>query len=216
MFSTWALSRQNSRKYTDFFLPSGPGVRMAISHVVMKISDQKEDFENVLEHLRGELTSLRTGRANPALVDNVMVEAYDAMMNLKGVASISVPDSRTIQIDPWDKSLLKAIEKGIIVANIGLHPVIDGVSVRLNMPQLTEENRKELVKIMQKRLEEAKVAVRSVREKMRNGILEQEKEKTISEDERFRLQEELEKVTASYVEKIKEIGEEKEKEIMTV
>lgn len=182
----------------------------------MKISDQKEEFEKVLEHVRHELSSLRTGRANPALVDTVMVEAYDSMMQLKGVASVSVPDSRTIQIDPWDKSLLKAIEKGIIVANIGLHPVIDGVSVRLNMPQLTEENRKELVKIMQKRLEEAKVAIRGVREKIRNGILAQEKDKVISEDERFRLQEELEKLTGQYVDEVKHIGEEKEKEIMTV
>ncbi len=182
----------------------------------MKISDQKEDFEKVLEHLRHELSSLRTGRANPAMVDTVMVEAYDGMMNLKGVASISIPDSRTVQIDPWDKSLLKAIEKGIIIANIGLNPVIDGVSVRLNMPQLNEENRKDLVKIMQKRLEEAKVAIRAVREKIRNGILAQEEEKTISEDERFRLQEELEKVTGGFVDKVKEIGDEKEKEIMTV
>jgi len=182
----------------------------------MKISDNKEDFDKAIGHLHHELSNLRTGRANPAMVDSVKVMAYDAEMELKGVASIGVPDPHTIQIEPWDKSLLKAIEKGIVAANLGFSPVIDSTVIRISMPQLTEDNRRDLVKIMEKKLEEAKVAIRAVREKIRNSVLDAEKAKEISEDERFRLQEELEKVTKQYVDEVDKIGEEKEKEIMTV
>jgi ribosome recycling factor len=182
----------------------------------MKIADHKPEFQKAVEHLRHEFSNLRTGRANPAMVDSVTVEAYDSTMPLRNVATVSVPDSHTIQIEPWDKSLLKAVEKGIVAANLGFAPVVDSTAVRIAMPKLTEENRKELVKLMQKKLEEAKVALRGVREKVRNSILEAEKAKEISEDERFRLQEELEKTTKQFVEEIEHLGGEKEKEIMTV
>ncbi len=182
----------------------------------MKIADYKPEFQKAVDHFKNELSNLRTGRANPAMVDSVMVEAYSGMMPLKSVASISIPDVRTIQIDPWDKSLLKAIEKGITAANLGFAPVVDSTSVRLNLPKLTEENRKELVKIMLKKLEEAKVAVRGVRENIRNEIIEAEKEKTISEDERYRLQEELEKMTKQLSEDLEALSKDKEAEIMTV
>lgn len=182
----------------------------------MKINDHKEEFDKAMEHLHHELSNLRTGRANPAMVDSIMVEAYGAEMDLKSVATISIPDPKTIQIEPWDKSLLKAVEKGIVASNLGFSPVVDSTVVRISLPKLTEENRKELVKIMGKKLEEAKVAIRAVREKLRNSVLEAEKEKEISEDERFSLQEELEKVTKRYVDEVDSIGGDKEKEIMTV
>lgn len=182
----------------------------------MRISDHKEEFDKAIEHLQHELSNLRTGRANPSMVDSVMVEAYGSDMPLKSVATTSTPDPRTIQIEPWDKSLLKAVEKGIVAAGLGFSPVVDSAVVRIALPKLTEENRRELVKIMGKKLEEGKVAIRAVREKVRNAILEAEKEKEISEDDRFRLQEELEKTTKGYVDRIDSIGEEKEKEIMTV
>ena len=182
----------------------------------MKIADHKPEFQKAIDHFHHELSALRTGRANPMLVDGVTVEAYGTMMPLKSVASIAVPDPRTLQIEPWDKALLKAVEKGVLAANIGLNPIVDATVVRIAMPQLTEENRRELVKIMHKRLEDARVAIRGVREKVRNAILDAEKAKTISEDERYRLQEELEKMTAHYTDEIKTVGEEKEKEIMTV
>ena len=182
----------------------------------MRVTESKPDFEKVIEHLEHELTSLRTGRAHPALLDSVQVEAYGAMMDIKSVGSITVTDARTLLIEPWDKTLLKALEKGIVIANIGINPVVDGNVVRLSMPKLTEENRRELVKVMLRKLEEGRVALRAVREKVRNGILDAEKSGEMGEDERYAAQEDLEKLTASYVEQIKQIGEAKEAEIMTV
>lgn len=182
----------------------------------MQISDFKTEFQKVISHLRQELGSLRTGRANPAMLDGIKVDAYGEAMDLKGVATVTVPDSRTIQVEPWDKGLLKAIEKAIAVSQIGISPVVDAAVVRCVLPKLTEENRKELVKIMQKKLEEARVAVRQVREKARNGVIAAMQAKKISEDERFKLQEELDKMTRQFTEEIEAIGKEKEKEIMTV
>lgn len=182
----------------------------------MNLNDHKPEFQKVIDHVKIELGALRTGRANPAILDMVMVEAYGSKMPIKGVGSVGVPDARTLTIEPWDKSLLKEIERAIVAANIGLSPVVDGTVVRLNIPQLTEENRKELVKLMGKRLEEARVAVRGVREKVRAAILSAEEAKKIREDERFKMQEDLEKMVAQFNENIKKMGEEKEKEIMTV
>lgn len=182
----------------------------------MTIADFKPEFQKAIERLHHELSSLRTGRAHPALLDAVKVEAYDTLMDLKGVASISVPDAHTLQVEPWDKSLLKAVEKGIVAANLGLNPTVDSATVRISMPKLTEENRKELVKVMGKKLEEARVAVRAVRERARNAVIDAEKAKEVSEDERYRMQEELEKATKAVIDEIGTIGEEKEKEIMTI
>lgn len=134
------------------------------------------------------------------------------MMTLKGLASIQNLDARTLTIEPWDKSVLKAIEKAIIVADLGLSPVVDGSGIRLSMPQMTEESRKHLVKTMKEKLEEGRVAVRRVREELRDEIKEQE----LPEDSERRAMEELEKTTREFTEQIERMGEEKEKEIMTV
>lgn len=182
----------------------------------MNLNDHKPEFQKVIDHLKAELSSLRTGRANPAILDTVMVEAYGSKMPIKGVGSVGVPDSRTLTIEPWDKSLLKEIERAITAANLGLSPVVDGTVVRLNVPQLTEENRKDLMKLVGKRIEAGRQALRAVREKVRTEILAAEEAKKIREDERFKMQEDLEKMVATFNEQIKKMGEEKEKEIMTV
>ena len=180
------------------------------------IDDHRHEFEHVIEFFRSELSGLRTGRANAAMIEDLPVEAYGSAMTVKGVGSILVPDSKTIMVEPWDKSLLKEIEKAIRVAPIGVNPVVDGSRVRITLAPLSVEGRKELVKIIGKKAEETHVGVRGVREKVKDAIVRMEKEKEISEDERFRLQEALETVVKGWNEKIKQLAEEKEQEIMTI
>lgn len=165
-----------------------------------------------IDHLHEELGSLRTGRASPALVENVTIMAYGAPMELKGVASITVSDAKTIVIEPWDKSLLQAIEKGIRDADIGINPAVDGQLVRISLPQMTEENRKKLVKIMKEKIEEAKIALRGVREHGREALKKME----IGEDEKFKALDEMDKTTKDFTVLVDEIGVKKEEEIMTV
>jgi len=159
---------------------------------------------------------LRTGRATPALVEDIPVSAYDAVMEIKGLASISVPDAKTLIIDPWDKALTQNIEKGIRNAGIGLSPVVDGTVIRIMMPPMTEDNRKQMVKRMKEMLEDAKVRIRSVREDVRGDVIAQEKAKDISEDEKFKLIDSIDEMTSSFTENVVSIGQSKEQEIMTV
>lgn len=182
----------------------------------MNLNEYKINFEKALDFFRKELSGLRTGRATPSLVENILCDAYDSKMELKGLASIQNLDSRTIIIEPWDKSVLKNIEKGIQTAGIGLNPIVDGNKIRLAMPALTEENRKDIVKIMGKKMEEARMSIRNVRDDIKNEIEKAEEGGEIAEDERFRLQDQLDEMTRNYNEKIKAMGEEKEKEIMTI
>lgn len=180
------------------------------------LSDSKPDFELAIEYLHKELRQIRTGRATPALVEDIIIDAYDAPTALKGIASMSVVDARTLSIQPWDKSLLKNIEQGIQKANIGINPVIDGEIVRISMPQMTEDNRKQLVKRVKEHLEETRVRVRGVREKTKEQIVKLEREKEMAEDEKFKTLEELEKLTREFIDRIESIGNDKEKEIMTI
>ena len=180
------------------------------------LTDRKPEYESMLDHLQGELNQLRTGRASPALVENVPVEAYGSIMNVKGLASISVPDAKTLVIDPWDKGVLKPIEKALQQAGLGMSPVVDGKIIRLVMPQMNEENRREMVKMMKEKIEEARVGVRSVREKTRERVGKMEKDKEIGEDDKYKLWEELDRMTKDYVGKVDQMGEDKEKEIMTI
>lgn len=180
------------------------------------LSQNKHAYDATIEHLTKELATLRTGRATPTLVEDVRVHAYDSVMELKGLASIGVQDAKTLIIDPWDKSLIPAIEKGIRDSGSGFSPATDGGIIRLLMPQMTEENRKAIVKIMKEKLEEARIAIRGVREQLREDILEKEKNKEMGEDEKFKLLDELEKMTKEFNEIISEMGEKKENEIMTV
>src|SRR3989338_1155723 len=180
------------------------------------IDQYKDQFTNALEHLKQELRGLRTGRATPVLVEDLVVEAYSIRQPLKALAAITVTDPKTLAVEPWDKSLLKSIETAMAAAGIGLNPINDGRLLRLPLPELTQERRQELIKVLHKKLEDGRIAIRQIREEVRRGIDSAEKNKEISEDEKYREQETLEKMVKEYNEKIKVIGEEKEKEINTV
>lgn len=174
------------------------------------------EFKKIIDHFKEELGHLRTGRANAVILDPVQVEAYGSRMPLKNVASIAVPDAKTITVEPWDKSVLKEIEKGILASNIGLNPVNDGKLIRLTMPPMTEEFRKELLKVVNQKLEQNRVSLRQLRDKIRDKIIAEEKAKEISEDQRFSLQEKLEKIMKEQNDILKGMAEEKEKEVMTI
>jgi ribosome recycling factor len=180
------------------------------------ISEVKPKIEAAVDFLQGELTAIRTGRAHPGLVEDIAAEAYGAKTPIKGLATINVPDSKTLVIDPWDKGVIKDIETALQKADLGINPVVDGQIIRLIMPEMTEENRKDMVRKMKEKLEETKVKIRSVREEARGKIGQLEKDKEISEDEKYKTQDDLDKVTKEYSEKIDQIGKEKEEEIMTI
>ena len=180
------------------------------------LNKKRPDFESAIDHLQKELGGFRTGRATPALVEDISVSAYDAVMEIKGLASIQTQDAKTLIIDPWDKNLLRNIEKGIRDAGVGLSPVVDGTVIRIAMPSMTEENRKAMVKKMKEFLEDARIALRQTREDAREEAVKMEKDKLISEDEKFKLVDEIDKMTKEFNERIDVIGEKKEDEIMTV
>lgn len=177
---------------------------------------KKPAYDAVLDHLAKEFGTLRTGRATPAILEGITVFAYDAVMDLKSVASIAVPDSKTLTIQPWDRSLLQSIEKAVRDADLGVNPIVDGDLVRLSMPQMTEDNRKKLVKNMKERMEDAKVSLRKVREEARLQVSKMEADKQMGEDEKYKAYEELDKMTKEYGEKIDDMAEKKEEEIMTI
>lgn len=176
----------------------------------------REDFEKVIEHLKNDISSLRTGRATPALVEDIVVEAYGSRQPLKTVASINVQDAKTLAIDPWDKSLVQAIDSALRNSQLGINPVNDGKLIRLPLPDLTQERRQELIKVLHQKLETARISIRKVREEIRDDIDKKEKAKEMSEDEKYKLQDELEKWVKDYNDKIRVVGEEKEREITTV
>ncbi|KKW37190.1 MAG: Ribosome-recycling factor [Candidatus Giovannonibacteria bacterium GW2011_GWA2_53_7] len=180
------------------------------------LSTRKEGFEKTLEHLRGELGGLRTGRAHPGLVEGVMVTAYGSTQPLRNVASVTVPDAQTLQIEPWDQSIVKDVERALTQADLGSNPNVDGKIIRLRMPQMNEETRKKMVKMMKEKLEDARVVMRQIREDVRHDVQKMEKDKTISEDERFKIFDELDQLTKEMVGEIDALGAQKEADIMTI
>lgn len=176
----------------------------------------EEKMTKTCENLDGEFSNIRAGRANPNLLNRIMVEYYGTPTPMQQVGNISVPEPRIIQINPWDKSLLKAIEKAILASDLGITPTNDGTSIRLVFPELTEERRKELVKDIKKKGEAAKVAVRNVRRDANDTLKKMEKSTDITEDERKEGEEKIQKMTDKYVAKIDKSVENKSKEIMTV
>lgn len=175
--------------------------------------ETEEEMEKALEAVERELLELRTGRANPKLVEGLRVDYYGSPTLLKEIASISVPEARLIVIHPWDPNAISEIEKAILQSNLGITPSNDGKVIRLSIPPLSAERREELVKLAKKIAEEGRVSVRTIRKDANQKLKELEKEKKISQDDRFRGQEEIQKLTDKYIEKIEEILEEKEKEL---
>lgn len=180
------------------------------------IKDAEERMKKSVEVFRHELAGIKAGRATPALLDKLRVDAYGSLVPVNNVATIEVPDSRTLLIKPWDRSMLKAIEKAILTSDLGLNPNNDGVMIRLMIPPMTEDRRKELVKVVHKRTEEERVAIRNIRRDANDQIKKAEKEKTISEDESKRAQDEIQKLTDKYIKEADQIMALKEKEIMEV
>ena len=175
----------------------------------------EEKMTKTCENLDGEFSNIRAGRANPNLLNRI-IEYYGTPTPMQQVGNISVPEPRIIQINPWEKSLLKAIEKAILASDLGITPTNDGTSIRLVFPELTEERRKELVKDIKKKGEAAKVAVRNVRRDANDTLKKMEKSTDITEDERKEGEEKIQKMTDKYVAKIDKSVENKSKEIMTV
>ena len=176
----------------------------------------KSKMEKSLESLRRDLSRVRTGRASLALLDGVRVNYYGVPTPLPQVASLSVPESRTISIQPWDAKMISEIEKAIQKSDLGLTPLSDGKIVRINIPPLTEERRKELVKVTKRMEEECKVALRNIRRDANEQLKTVKKDKAISEDEQFKFQEEVQKFMDKSIEKAEEIIKTKEKEILEV
>lgn len=180
------------------------------------IEELKPDYEKTIEHLKKELAGLRTGRATVSLVEGILVDSYGSKMPLKQLASISVPDPKTIVVQAWDKNLTVEVEKAISQAGKGFSIVMEGDFVRLSLPSLSEETRKNITKILHEKLEGSRIAIREIRDKTRDSITKMFREKEVTEDDKYILYEDLNKMTTEYNDKIKEIGDIKEKEIMTV
>ncbi|MDO8746795.1 MAG: ribosome recycling factor [Thermodesulfovibrionales bacterium] len=175
-----------------------------------------EKMDHSIEALKKEFASVRTGRASLALLDGIKVDYYGTPTPLQQLASLSVPESRQIAIQPWDQKIISDIEKAIMKSDLGLTPTNDGKVIRINIPSLTEERRKQLVKVVRKNSEDAKVAVRNIRRDVNDEIKKLEKEKHLSEDDTKKSLDEIQKSTDSYIKKIDEILMHKEKEIMEV
>lgn len=185
-----------------------------MEHELLK--DARNHMEKTLEVLKSELAKIHTGRANPALLEDVVVDYYGTPTPLKHLANIVAPDPDMIVVRPFDKSQIGAIEKAIMAADLGLNPQNDGQIVRVKIPRLTEERRNELVKIIRAKGEEAKVALRNVRRDARERLEEEKKEGLLSEDDFFHLRDELDKLTQDYAKRVDELVEKKSEEMRTL
>ncbi|MBP9771194.1 ribosome recycling factor [Candidatus Gracilibacteria bacterium] len=180
------------------------------------LSVASQEFEKAVAHLKDEFNRLQLGRANPSLVENVHVEIYGAVQPLKAVASISVPEPRTLMIAPWDRSTLAAIEKGIVGSGLGLNPVNDGIVVRINIPALTQERRADLTKVVKKLSEEARIGVRTARQDAQNGLKAMEAKSEITEDDLRGSTKKMQDNVDEINKKIDDLAKQKEQDIMTV
>jgi ribosome recycling factor len=178
--------------------------------------DAERRMQHAVEALQRELGTIRTGRASPTLVERIQVDYYGTPTPIQQIAAIHAPEPRLLTIQPWDRSTLQAIEKAIQKSDLGLNPSNDGTLIRLAIPQLTEERRKEMVKLVHKKTDEAKVAIRNVRRDAHDRLREQEKAKQISEDDQKRGTERLQKLTDKYIAELDKVGHAKEQEILTV
>ena len=175
-----------------------------------------ERMQTAIEALKKKFGTVRTGRASLSLLDGLAVDYYGTITAIQQVASLSIPDSRQILIQPWEQKIIPEIEKAIMKSDLGLTPMNDGKVIRINIPALTEERRKQLVKVVKKEAEDAKVAVRNIRREINEELKKLEKEEHISEDQIKKEHDEVQKITDSFIKKIEELLEHKEKEIMEV
>jgi len=176
--------------------------------------DMKEKMDKAISSHKKELNRLRTGRASPALLEGIRVDFYGTPTPIQQTASVTIPESRLIVIQPWDKTMIEPISKAIQKANLGLSPTNDGTVVRISIPPLTEERRKELSKIVKKMGEDAKISIRNIRREANESLKKLEKDKSLSEDESHRSMDEVQKITDQKIEEVDGIVEEKQKEIM--
>ena len=180
------------------------------------MADAKDRMRKAVEALRKDLATIRTGRAHPGLVEHLRVDYYGAPTPLNQLATVSVPEPRLLTIQPWDRQALAAIEKAIQKSDLGLNPSNDGTVIRLVIPQLTDERRRELAKVVHKKVEEGRVAVRNVRRDCHDELRRLQREKQISEDAQYRGQEQLQKLTDDFIQEIDRVGEEKEAGLLAV
>ncbi|MCF8331899.1 MAG: ribosome recycling factor [Bacteroidales bacterium] len=178
-------------------------------------NDTKEQMTNAIKHLERELLHIRAGKANPSMLDGVKVESYGTLLPLNQVSSISTPDPRTIIVQPWDKNTMESIEKAIMAANLGFNPQNDGTLIRITVPALTEERRKDLAKKAKEVTETAKISIRTIRKSGNDAAKKLEKE-GVPEDEVKRLENDIQQLTDEYTDKANNLLEAKEKDIMTV
>ncbi len=176
----------------------------------------KQKLDKILSHVKDELNALRTGKASPGMLDTVKVEAYGSMMAINELANISTPDSNMIVVDPWDKNLLDSIEKGIRKAGINLNPVVDKEIIRIVVPSLTEETRRDMVKQLNQKIESAKVMMRAARTETKKNIEDQEGESGVSEDDIHRDLEDMDKMMDEYEHKLEEIQNQKEGDLLKI
>ena len=181
-----------------------------------EMNQLSEKMDKSITALKNEFTTIRTGQANASLLDRVFVEYYGSRTPVTQVASVTVPEARLLVVQPWDKTLLKDIEKAIMKSDLGLNPNNDGTVIRLNLPQLTEERRKELVKVVHKKAEDSRVVIRNVRREANEHIKKIEKAKEITEDEAKKATEDMQKTTDKFIKEIDVIMAHKEKEVMEV
>ncbi|TAK37149.1 MAG: ribosome recycling factor [Chloroflexota bacterium] len=180
------------------------------------LSAADSKMHKAIEALKRDLVTIRTGRASPSLVDRLTVDYYGVPTPLNQMATVTAPEARLLVIQPWDRRMLPTIEKAILKSDLGLNPASDGSLIRLSIPQLTEERRRELVKVVRKKVEEGKVAVRNIRRDAADELKELEKEKVISEDEHHRASERLQKQTDRFIAEVDKVGEQKTAELMEV
>ena len=180
------------------------------------IEAKQGEFLKAIEFFKKEIASIRTGRANPNILDGVQVEAYGVKTLVNGVATISVPDGQSIIVAPWDKNVIKETEKAIVDADLGVGVVNEGDKIRLTMPKMTEETRKDLVHKLNEKHETVRVSIRQAREEIKNTIEQAEKDKEITEDDKFRFLKELDEEVTKHNNELKEIRDKKEEDLMTI
>ncbi|MDD5614148.1 MAG: ribosome recycling factor [Candidatus Omnitrophica bacterium] len=180
------------------------------------LSDIKVKMDKTIEALKAEFATLRTSRATPALVENIKVDYYGSSVPLKQIASITIPEPRVILVQPWDPKAISEIEKAFLKSELGVTPNNDGKMIRIILPALTEERRQDLVKLIRKISEDSKIAMRNVRRDANEGIKKLEKDSKITEDEKFKAQEEIQEITDNHIKKVDGIIAAKEKEVLEV